>query len=114
VVRLASERDGSIVRTADRTKIFDLSRSAKSSESALNSGIPVYSIFTHTSDFVQNEAKILTISSSSIILFSSSPFPNSSFLSYFSFLFFFFLSTKTKSESKTREGDREGETWRER
>jgi hypothetical protein len=35
---------------------------AKSSESALNSGIPVYSIFTHTSDFVQtqNEAKILT------------------------------------------------------
>jgi hypothetical protein len=33
----------------------------KSSESALNSGIPVYSIFTHTSDFVQNEAKILTI-----------------------------------------------------
>jgi len=25
-----------------------------------NSGIPVYSIFTHTSDFVQNEAKILT------------------------------------------------------
>jgi len=37
-------------------------RSAKSSESALNSGIPVYSIFTHTSDFfqTQNEAKILT------------------------------------------------------
>jgi hypothetical protein len=37
-------------------------RSAKSSESALNSGILVYSIFTHTSDFVQtqNEAKILT------------------------------------------------------
>jgi hypothetical protein len=23
----------------------------------MNSGIPVYSIFTHTSDFVQNEAK---------------------------------------------------------
>jgi hypothetical protein len=35
-------------------------RRAKSSESALNSGIPVYNIFTHTSDFVQNEAKILT------------------------------------------------------
>jgi hypothetical protein len=37
--------------------------SAKSSESALNSEILVYSIFTHTSDFVQtqNEAKILTI-----------------------------------------------------
>jgi hypothetical protein len=35
-------------------------RSAKSSESALNSGNPIYSIFTHTSDFVQNEAKILT------------------------------------------------------
>jgi hypothetical protein len=34
--------------------------SAKSSESALNSGIHVYNIFTHTSDFVQNEAKILT------------------------------------------------------
>jgi hypothetical protein len=35
---------------------------AKSSESALNSGIPVYNIFTHTSDFVQtqNEAKLLT------------------------------------------------------
>jgi len=42
------------------TEIFDLSRSTKSSESALNSGIPVYSIFTHTSDFAQNEAKILT------------------------------------------------------
>jgi len=39
---------------------LDLSRSTKSSESALNSGIPVYSIFTHISDFVQNEAKILT------------------------------------------------------
>jgi hypothetical protein len=37
-------------------------RSAKSSESSLNSEIPVYSIFTHTSGFVQtqNEAKILT------------------------------------------------------
>jgi hypothetical protein len=35
-------------------------RSAKSYESDLNSGIPVYNIFTHTSDFVQNEAKILT------------------------------------------------------
>jgi hypothetical protein len=37
---------------------------AKSYESALNRGIPVYSIFTHTSDFVQtqNEAKILTAS----------------------------------------------------
>jgi hypothetical protein len=35
-------------------------RSLKSSESALNSGIPIYSIFTHTSDFVQNETKILT------------------------------------------------------
>lgn len=37
-------------------------RSAKSFESALNSEIPVYNIFTHTSDFVQtqNEAKILT------------------------------------------------------
>jgi hypothetical protein len=37
-------------------------RRVKSSESALNSGIPVYSVFTHTSDFVQtqNEAKILT------------------------------------------------------
>jgi hypothetical protein len=37
-------------------------RRAKSSESALNNGIPVYSIFIHTSDFVQtqNEAKILT------------------------------------------------------
>jgi hypothetical protein len=37
--------------------------STKSSESALNSEIPVYSIFTHTSDFVetQNEAKILTL-----------------------------------------------------
>jgi len=43
------------------TKIFDLSRSAKSSKSALKSGIPVYIIFTHTSDFVQNEAKILTL-----------------------------------------------------
>jgi hypothetical protein len=42
------------------TEIFDLSLSTKSSESALNSGIPVYSIYTHTSDFVQNEAKILT------------------------------------------------------
>jgi len=40
-------------------EIFDLSLSAKSSESALNNGIPVYSIFIHTSDFVQNEAKIL-------------------------------------------------------
>jgi hypothetical protein len=47
-------------------EIFDLSRSRKSSESALNSGIPVYSIFTHTSDFVQNEAKILTLNSSGI------------------------------------------------
>jgi hypothetical protein len=56
VVRWASERDVSIVRT----KIFDLSRSAKSSESALNSRILVYNIFAHTSDFVQNEAKILT------------------------------------------------------
>jgi hypothetical protein len=39
-------------------------RSAKSSESALNSEIPVYSIFTHKSDFVQtqNETKILTLS----------------------------------------------------
>jgi len=44
------------------TEIFDLSRSVKYSKSALNSGIHVYSIFTHTSDFVQNEAKILTIS----------------------------------------------------
>jgi hypothetical protein len=37
--------------------------SAKSSESALNSEIPVYSIFIHTSDFVQaqNQAKILTL-----------------------------------------------------
>jgi hypothetical protein len=37
-------------------------RRAKSSESALNRGIPIYSIITHTSDFVQtqNEAKILT------------------------------------------------------
>jgi hypothetical protein len=37
-------------------------RSAKSSKRALNSEIPVYSIFTYTSDFVQtqNEAKILT------------------------------------------------------
>jgi hypothetical protein len=37
-------------------------RRVKSFESALNRGIPVYSIFTHTSDFVQthNEAKILT------------------------------------------------------
>jgi hypothetical protein len=37
-------------------------RRAKSSESALNHGIPVYSIFTHISDFVQtqNDAKILT------------------------------------------------------
>jgi hypothetical protein len=36
--------------------------SANSFESALNSEIPVYSIFIHTSDFVQthNEAKILT------------------------------------------------------
>jgi len=36
--------------------------SAKSSESSMNSEIPVYSIFIHTSDFVQthNEAKILT------------------------------------------------------
>jgi len=36
-------------------------RSAKSSERALNSEILVYSIFIHTSDFVQtqNEAKIL-------------------------------------------------------
>jgi len=38
-------------------------RRAKSTESALNSGIPVYSIFTYISDFVQtqNEAKILTV-----------------------------------------------------
>jgi hypothetical protein len=37
-------------------------RSAKFSKSALNNEIPVYSIFTYTSDFVQtqNEAKILT------------------------------------------------------
>jgi hypothetical protein len=37
-------------------------RKAKSSESALNRGIPIYSIFTHISDFVQthNETKILT------------------------------------------------------
>jgi hypothetical protein len=44
--------------------------SAKSSESALNSEIPVYIIFTHTSDFVQtqNEAKILTIIIISIII----------------------------------------------
>jgi hypothetical protein len=35
--------------------------SAKSSESALNSEIPIYNIFIHTSDFAQtqNEAKIL-------------------------------------------------------
>jgi hypothetical protein len=35
---------------------------AESSENALTSGIPVYSTFTYTSDFVQaqNEAKILT------------------------------------------------------
>jgi len=40
-------------------------RRAKSSESAMNSEIPIYSIFTHTSDFfqTQNEAKILTNSS---------------------------------------------------
>jgi hypothetical protein len=37
------------------TEIFDLSCNVKSSESALNSGIPVYSIFTHTSDFVQTQ-----------------------------------------------------------
>jgi hypothetical protein len=44
-------------------------RSAKSSESALNSEIPVYSIFTYTSDFVQtqNEAKILTFFMSYLI-----------------------------------------------
>jgi hypothetical protein len=37
-----------VVRTADReTEIFYLFRSAESSENALTSGIPVYSIFTH-------------------------------------------------------------------
>jgi hypothetical protein len=33
-------------------EIFDLSCSAKSSKRVLNSRIPVYNIFTHTSDFV--------------------------------------------------------------
>jgi hypothetical protein len=41
-------------------EIYNLSHSSKSSKSALNSGISFYSIFTHKSDFVQNEAKILT------------------------------------------------------
>jgi hypothetical protein len=43
---------------------------AKSSESALNSGIPVENIFTYTSDFVQTqiEAKILTKSKGAILI----------------------------------------------
>jgi hypothetical protein len=59
VVRCASGRDGSIIRTLTGNQNL---RSAKFSESALNNEIPVYSIFTYTSDFVQtqNEAKILT------------------------------------------------------
>jgi hypothetical protein len=61
VVRWASGRDGSIVWMTDREpKSSIFSGSAKSSKSALKSGIPVYSTFTHTSDFVQNEAKRLT------------------------------------------------------
>jgi hypothetical protein len=52
--------DGMAQSSGRLTGNCDLSRSAKSSESALNNGIPVYNIFTHTSDFVQNEAKILT------------------------------------------------------
>jgi hypothetical protein len=44
----ASGRDGTVVRTADKEpEFFKLSSSAESSESALNSGIPVYSIFTY-------------------------------------------------------------------
>jgi hypothetical protein len=68
VVRWASGRDGrsSGLLTGNRNL-----HSAKSSESALNNEIPVYSIFTHTSDFVQtqNEAKKLTDSTSFLIIY---------------------------------------------
>jgi hypothetical protein len=54
-----------MARSAGRLTGNQNLRRAKSSKSALNRGIPVYSIFTHTSDFVQtqNEAKILTAES---------------------------------------------------
>jgi hypothetical protein len=43
-----SGQDGSIVRTADKEpKIFCLESSVESFESVLNSGIPVYNIFTN-------------------------------------------------------------------
>jgi hypothetical protein len=45
-----------VVQTADReTEIFYLFRSAESSENALTSGIPVYSIFTHKWFFPNTE-----------------------------------------------------------
>jgi hypothetical protein len=74
LVCLASGRDGTVDRWAfgwDDTSFGRLTGnlkssifSAESSEKDLTSGIPVYNIFTYTSDFVQthNEAKILTCS----------------------------------------------------
>jgi hypothetical protein len=55
-------RPDRMARSSRRLTGSRIRRSAKSSESALNSGIPVYNIFIHTSDFfqTQNEAKILT------------------------------------------------------
>jgi hypothetical protein len=55
-------RPDEMARSSGRLIVNRNLRSAKSSERALNSEIHVYSIFTHTSDFVQtqNEAKILT------------------------------------------------------
>jgi hypothetical protein len=61
VDRWASERDGTIVWTADRhSENFCLESSAEYSDITLNSGIPCKTTSLQTSDFVQtqNEANI--------------------------------------------------------
>jgi hypothetical protein len=52
--QLSNERPDGMVRLSKRLTGNRNLRSAKSSERALNSEIPVDSIFSHTSDFVQN------------------------------------------------------------
>jgi hypothetical protein len=62
VDRWASERDFSIVRTADRDcENFCLESSAESFDITLNSGIPDKIASIHTSDFVQTENRNLLL-----------------------------------------------------
>jgi hypothetical protein len=60
VVRWSSGRDGSIVRTADREPKSSIFHSIQSLLRVLWIVESLFTVSLHTSDFVQNEAKILT------------------------------------------------------